>query len=110
MSYSNRASLPHIGFIGLGGMGSRMATRLLAAGYHVTVYNRTRPRAEDFQRSGASVAVSPSEPGGSSDIVLSSVADDAALVEVMFGGGGAYAGAQPASVIIDLSTVHPRES
>jgi 3-hydroxyisobutyrate dehydrogenase-like beta-hydroxyacid dehydrogenase len=103
-------SLPRIGFIGLGGMGSRMVSRLLNAGYHATVYNRTKRRAEDLERLGASVADSPRALAGSADIVLSSVADDAALAQVMFGGDGAIAGAKPGSIFIDLSTVHPRES
>jgi 3-hydroxyisobutyrate dehydrogenase len=110
MSDSNRLSLPRVGFIGLGGMGSRMASRLLGAGYQVTAYNRTRRRAEALQGSGASVAESPREVARSSDIVVSSVADDAALAEVMFGSSGALEGAQPGSVFIDVSTVHPRES
>jgi 3-hydroxyisobutyrate dehydrogenase len=110
MSDSNNASLPRVGFIGLGGMGSRMASRLLSAGYQVAVYNRTRRRAEDLQRAGASIAESPRELAASADIVLSSVADDAALAQVMFGDDGAILGARPGCVLIDLSTVHPRES
>jgi len=108
MSASNRPSLPRIGVIGLGGMGSRIAMRLISAGYHVTVYNRTRRRAEDLERLGASIAESPRELAGSAGIVLSSVADDAALAQVMFGGEGALLGAQPGSVFVDMSTVHPR--
>jgi 3-hydroxyisobutyrate dehydrogenase len=103
-------SLPRIGFIGLGGMGSRMVSRLINAGYHATVYNRTRSRAEDLERLGASIADSPHALAGSADIVLSSVADDAALAQVMFGDEGALAGAKPGAIFIDLSTVHPRES
>jgi 3-hydroxyisobutyrate dehydrogenase-like beta-hydroxyacid dehydrogenase len=110
MADSNRASLSRIGFIGLGGMGGRMAARLLAAGYPVTVYNRTRRRAEDLQRSGAVIAESPRELAAATDVVLVSVADDAALSQVMFGSEGALAGARPGSVVIDLSTVHPHAS
>jgi len=91
-------------------MGSRMASRLIGAGYQVKVYNRTRRRAEELQRSGTSIAESPRELAAASDIVLSSVADDAALGQVMFGNGGALLGARPGTVVIDLSTVHPRES
>jgi 3-hydroxyisobutyrate dehydrogenase-like beta-hydroxyacid dehydrogenase len=91
-------------------MGSRIASRLLSAGYHVTVYNRTRSRAEDLVRRGATVADSPRALAGSADIVLSSVADDAALGQVMFGADGALEGAQTGSVFIDMSTVHPRAS
>jgi len=87
-----------------------MASRLLGAGYRVTVYNRTRRRAEELQRSGAAIAESPRELAASSDIVLSSVADGAALAQVMFGADGALAGVRPGAVVIDLSTVHPRES
>jgi 3-hydroxyisobutyrate dehydrogenase-like beta-hydroxyacid dehydrogenase len=84
-----------------------MASRLLNAGYHVTVYNRTRRRAEDLARLGASVAETPRELAGLADTVLSSVADDNALEQVMFGDEGALAGARCGSVFIDLSTVHP---
>jgi len=91
-------------------MGSRMASRLLNAGYRVTVYNRTRRRAEDLERLGASIAESPHTLAGSADIVLASVADEAALAQVMFGDEGALAGAKPRSIFIDLSTVHPRAS
>ena len=102
--------MPRIGFIGLGEMGSRMSSRLLTAGYHVTVYNRTRSRAEELERLGASVAESPRELAASATLVLSSVSDDNALVQVMFGDEGAIAGAVPDSIFIDLSTVHPRTS
>src|SRR6266852_3882821 len=110
MSDSPLVSSPRIGFIGLGGMGARMASRLLNARYGVTVYNRTRRRADDLERLGASVADSPRGLAASADIVLSSVADDAALAQVMFGSKGAIAGAKAGSIFIDLSTVHPRES
>jgi len=110
MSDGNRSSLPRLGFIGLGGMGSRMASRLIGAGYQVMVYNRTKRRAEELQRIGAALAESPRELAATSDLVLSSVADDAALAQVMFGNSGALLGARPGMVIIDLSTVHPRAS
>lgn len=87
-----------------------MVARLLDAGYHVTVYNRTRRRAEDLERLGASIAESPRALAGSADIVLSSVADDDALAHVMFGDEGALSGATPGSIFIDMSTVHPHAS
>jgi 3-hydroxyisobutyrate dehydrogenase-like beta-hydroxyacid dehydrogenase len=110
MNDAPRSLLPRVGFIGLGGMGSRMASRLLNAGYHVTVYNRTRRRAEDLTQLGASIAESPRELSRSADMVLSSVADDTALEHVMFGNEGALEGAGRGSVFIDVSTVHPRTS
>jgi 3-hydroxyisobutyrate dehydrogenase-like beta-hydroxyacid dehydrogenase len=68
-----------LGFIGLGLMGSRMAARLLNAGYELTVYNRTRSRAEPLAQRGARVADSPRQVAEASDIVLLSLADDAAV-------------------------------
>lgn len=98
-------SKPRIGFIGLGGMGTRMAGRLLDAGYPLAVYNRTPQRAEVFVSRGARVAGSPRELAGGVDVVISMVADDAALDQVMSGPGGAIAGLRPGSVLVDMSTV-----
>ena len=60
MSDSNRPSLPRLGFIGLGGMGSRMASRLLATGYQVTVYNRTSDRSVAVKGLGVSITTTTS--------------------------------------------------
>ena len=49
-----KQSQPTIGFIGMGHMGSHMAPRLIAAGYHLTVYDRTREKAQAI--AGATVA------------------------------------------------------
>jgi 3-hydroxyisobutyrate dehydrogenase len=110
MTDSTHSSLPRVGFIGLGGMGARMASRLLGAGYRVTVYNRTRRRAEDLERLGASIAESPRDLAAFADLVLSSVTDDAALEQVMLGRDGALAGSRAGSIVIDMSTVHPQAS
>src|SRR5260370_14046008 len=74
---------PRLGFIGMGGMGSRMAARLLAAGYDVTVYNRNRERTRSLEKQGAKVASEPGELAARADIVLSSLADDVAVEKVM---------------------------
>jgi len=71
---------PRLGFIGMGGMGSRMAARLLAAGYAVTIYNRNRERTRLLEKQGATVAAEPDELAAHVDIVLSSLADDAAVI------------------------------
>src|SRR3954469_16051368 len=93
---------PRLGFIGLGGMGSRMAGRLLAAGYDLTVYNRTRERARALEQRGAKVAATPRDLAAGVDIVLSSLADDAAVEGVMFGPEGALAGARSGAIFIDM--------
>ena len=97
-----------IGFIGMGHMGSHMAPRLIRAGYHLTVYDRTREKAQAI--AGASVAETPNEAAANSEVVISIVTDDAAQEEVMLGPDGVLAGMHAGSVIIDMSTVSPRSS
>jgi len=99
-----------VGFIGLGAMGSRMASRLLAAHHDVVVYNRSPERARPLEQRGAKVAATPKQLAAGVDIVFSSVANDAALEQVMFGPDGALAGARAGSVVIEMSTVNPRTS
>lgn len=98
---------PRLGFIGMGGMGSRMAARLLAAGYDVTIYNRHRERTRLLEKQGAKVAPEADELAAHADIVLSSLADDAAVEKVMLSPDGALAGARPRTVFIEMSTVSP---
>jgi 3-hydroxyisobutyrate dehydrogenase-like beta-hydroxyacid dehydrogenase len=99
-----------VGFIGLGAMGSRMAGRLLAAHHDVVVYNRTPERTKGLAERGATVAASPRQLAAAVDIVVSSVANDAALEQVMFGPDGALAGARAGAIVIEMSTVSPRTS
>jgi 3-hydroxyisobutyrate dehydrogenase-like beta-hydroxyacid dehydrogenase len=99
-----------VGFIGLGAMGSRMAGRLLAAHHDVVVYNRTPERTRPLAARGATVAGTPRQLAAGVDIVCSSVANDAALEQVMFGPDGALGGARAGSIVIEMSTVNPRTS
>ncbi|MGA7409199.1 MAG: NAD(P)-binding domain-containing protein, partial [Bryobacteraceae bacterium] len=94
---------PTIGFIGMGHMGSHMASRLISAGYHLKVYDRTKEKAQAI--AGATVAETPEDAAAQSDIVISIVTNDPALEEVMFGPDGVLAGTRAGSVIIDMSTV-----
>ena len=103
-----KSSQPSIGFIGMGHMGSHMAPRLIRAGYHLTVYDRTREKARAIK--DAAVAETPEEAAANSEVVISIVTDDAALEEVMRGPGGVLAGTHAGSIIIDMSTVSPRAS
>jgi 3-hydroxyisobutyrate dehydrogenase-like beta-hydroxyacid dehydrogenase len=98
---------PRLGFIGMGGMGSRMAARLLAAGYDVTIYNRHPERALFLEKRGARLAPGLFELGANADIVLSSLADDAAVENVLLSPGGALAGAWPGTIFVEMSTVSP---
>lgn len=99
-----------VGFIGLGAMGSRMAGRLLAAHLDVVVYNRTPERTRPLEQRGAQVRATARQLAADVDLVCSSVADDAALEQVMFGPDGALAGARAGTSVIEMSTVNPRTS
>jgi 3-hydroxyisobutyrate dehydrogenase-like beta-hydroxyacid dehydrogenase len=96
-----------LGFIGLGAMGSRMAGRLLAAGYELTVFNRSRERAYPLEEGGATVAPTPSAVARTADVVLVSVADDAAAEAVITGTDGVLSAAPPGLIFINTSTVSP---
>jgi len=91
-------------------MGSRMAGRLLAARHDVVVYNRTRERTRPLEQGGAKVAATAQQLAAGVDIVFSSVANDAALQQVMFGPDGALEGTRAGSIVIEMSTVNPRTS
>jgi 3-hydroxyisobutyrate dehydrogenase-like beta-hydroxyacid dehydrogenase len=99
--------MPALGFVGLGAMGSRMAGRLLAAGYPVTGYNRTPQKAADLVKAGMTVAPSPRAVAEVSDAVFSMVTDDAALRAVALGPDGVVAGLRPGATFVEMSTVSP---
>jgi len=99
-----------LGFVGLGYMGGRVARRLISAGYPLAVYNRTREKTRALGEQGARVYDSPRELAADADTLLSMLADDAAVEQVMLGPDGILSGARPNSTIIDLSSVHPDTS
>jgi 3-hydroxyisobutyrate dehydrogenase-like beta-hydroxyacid dehydrogenase len=110
METANSRVHRRLGFIGMGGMGSRMAARLLVAGYDLTVYNRAPERTEMLAKLGAKVAPTPARLAADVGIVLSSLADDVAVDQVMTGQRGALAGARPGTIFIEMSTIAPATS
>lgn len=97
-----------VGFIGLGIMGSRMAASLRRAGFELTVYNRTRERAEEWAAEHAGhVAASPREVGERSDVVITMVVDGAQVEEMLLGDEGAATAAKEGTLIVDMSTIGP---
>ncbi|MCI0708675.1 MAG: NAD(P)-dependent oxidoreductase [Chloroflexi bacterium] len=96
-----------LGFVGLGMMGSRMVQRLLAAGHHVTGYNRTKSKADWLLEHGMRWADTPRQAAASADIVFSSMADNDALLSVTGGSEGILAGLRAGKIYIDMSTVSP---
>jgi 3-hydroxyisobutyrate dehydrogenase-like beta-hydroxyacid dehydrogenase len=93
-----------VGLIGLGRMGTGIAKSLLLAGHRVAVYNRTRERAEALRKNGAGVAGSVAE-ACRGDAVLTMLADDAAVEEVVFGDSGVLKSLPRGRVHISLSTI-----
>jgi 3-hydroxyisobutyrate dehydrogenase-like beta-hydroxyacid dehydrogenase len=94
-----------VGVVGLGGMGSILAQRLIDGGHRVLVTNRTPSRAEALIQNGAHWADTPAQLAADSDVVLSMVANDEALGAVALGVEGVLAGAHDGLVFADLSTV-----
>jgi 3-hydroxyisobutyrate dehydrogenase-like beta-hydroxyacid dehydrogenase len=93
----------NVGFIGLGNMGQAMARNLLKAGHAITVYNRTRSRAEALQAEGAHIANTPAQACGG-EVLITMLADDRAVEEVLFGGNTLSALA-PHAVHVSMSTL-----
>ena len=93
-----------VGFIGLGHMGSGMAASLIKAGHDVTVYNRTSSKADDLVRKGA-VAASRIAEACAGDAVITMLANDAAVEEVVYGDQGLRASLRKGAVHISSSTV-----
>ena len=96
-----------IAFLGVGVMGSGMATRLLDAGFPVTVWNRNAARAEPLRGKGAAIAALPREAAATADVVIAMVADDTASRAVWTGKTGALEGFRDGAVAIECSTLSP---
>ncbi|HEX2025443.1 MAG TPA: NAD(P)-dependent oxidoreductase [Actinomycetota bacterium] len=96
-----------IGFCGLGRMGAPMAARLIEAGHDVTVWNRTRERAEPLAERGAKVADSPAEAAAEAEALITILTDAAAVEAVAFGPNGAAGAVRSDSTLIEMSTIGP---
>ena len=97
----------NIGFIGLGGMGQPMARHLLQAGHKLAVYNRTRARADQLKQFNPVVADSPAAAARDAEVLVTMVADDAALEDVMLGSQGALAALPRGAIHVSMSTISP---
>jgi len=99
-----------IGFIGLGAMGSRMAQRLITAGFKVLIFDRTRKRMEVLAAQGAATAPSLRTLAMESDVIMSCLSNDDAVRGVYEGDNGVISSATPGSIVIEMSTVSPETS
>ena len=96
-----------LGWIGTGVMGHAMAGHLLASGYPLTVYNRTKARAEGLLACGARWADTPQEAARNSDVVFSIVGYPRDVEEVMLGEQGALSGLAEGGILCDMTTSSP---
>jgi 3-hydroxyisobutyrate dehydrogenase-like beta-hydroxyacid dehydrogenase len=94
-----------IGFIGLGKMGSAMARNLLRAGHQVAVYNRSREKAEALASEGARAADSAADACRDSQAVMTMLADDRAVEQIVLGENGVASGLAGGAVHISSSTI-----
>lgn len=97
-----------VAVVGLGRMGGAMARRFHGAGHDLVVWNRDRTKAEAMAAHGvATVADTPAEAAAAADVVVTSLADDQAIVEVYLGEDGIISGIREDTVALDTSTVDP---
>ena len=99
--------MAEVGYVGLGVMGSAIVRRLLAAEHDITVWNRTREKAEPLLATGARWAGSPREVAEQSEVVFTMVTNTAAVRAVTEGPDGIIAGLAPGKVYVDMSTASP---
>jgi len=97
--------MERIGFIGLGIMGRPMAANLLAAGYPVTVHNRSRGAVDELVALGAARADSPRAVAAASDVVITMLPDSPDVEAAVLGPDGVVAGIAAGALYIDMSTI-----
>lgn len=97
-----------LGFVGLGVMGKAMASNLLKAGFQLTVYNRTKEKADELLEAGAIWADSPRDAALKSDIVFSIVGFPKDVEEVTLGENGILKGLRKGGIMCDMTTSSPQ--
>ena len=96
-----------LGWIGTGVMGHSMCHHLMASAFDVTVYTRTKSKAEDLLANGATWAETPKEVAATSDVVFAIVGMPNDVREVFLGDDGVIAGCKPGNIIVDMTTSKP---
>jgi 3-hydroxyisobutyrate dehydrogenase-like beta-hydroxyacid dehydrogenase len=94
-----------IGFIGLGNMGAGIAANLKRAGHEMSVWNRSPQKARSLIDQGAVPANSPGAAASGREIVLTMLADDEALEQVLAGSEGLLEGLPRGALHVSLSTI-----
>ncbi|WGL62578.1 NAD(P)-dependent oxidoreductase [Pseudomonas sp. CW003PS] len=101
------AALPALAFAGIGLMGLPMTRRLLAAGYPLTLWNRTPDKCAPLLEQGAHRVENPAELCRDASVVMLCLANTEVVREVVFGPGGIVEGARPGQLLVDFSSLEP---
>lgn len=99
-----------IGIIGTGMLGEAVAQNLLNLGFDVSVYNRTKEKAAEVEKNGATVMNSPKAVADNSELIIIIVKDASAVKEVSFGKNGIIESENKKLIVADMSTIEPSES
>jgi len=99
-----------IAVIGLGRMGAGMAQSIQRAGFPLTVYNRTRSKAEPLVAAGALAADSAKDAAAAADVVITSLVDDQSVLEMMTAADGILAGLSADGIHLSTTTISPAAS
>ncbi len=98
-----------IGWIGLGRMGEQMADRLIKAGYDVSIWNRTKSKADPLVKKGGKLLDKPADLA-SADVVFTMVSTGKDVDQVLFGANGVCTGAKAPKIVVDCSSISVEES
>ncbi len=99
--------MQRVAILGLGIMGGGMAANWLAKGFEVSVWNRTRAKADALAGKGAKVAATPREAATGADFIFAMVSDDDVSRAIWLGADGALAGAKSGAIGVESSTLTP---
>ncbi len=99
-----------IGWIGLGKMGKPMAANLQEAGHKISVYNRSKDKADSLSKKGAKVYDTPKDLAQNSNTIFSMISDDSTILDIALGKEGVLENAPPNSMFVDMSTISPAAS
>jgi hypothetical protein len=100
-------SIQNIGVIGLGRMGTAIANNILKSGFNLVVYNRTPDSTRSLIEAGARKATSPKEVAIKSDVLVTSLTDDRAVLDLVTGEDGILSGLKQNSIHVGTSTISP---
>lgn len=96
-----------VSFIGLGNMGSAMASRIVQSGHTLVVWNRSAGKTAPLVSAGAQAAATPADAVRDAEVVITSLMDDQSVLDIVGGPGGIAAAMSPGAVHLCVTTISP---